>query len=309
VPRRKLLNEPASRATRLTALDLLDKARHGARHFEKHRKDDDDALHKFRVAVRRLRSWLQLWKTEMSESVSGRRRRHIRDIARDTGPARDLEVHIDWLRKERRRLRGSDRDAIDTLIAHFEARAEKALDLAADAAAELDEVHDALSTRLSQYCAAVRASSPRDGDRFDHALAAHLGEAAAELRRSLEKIHSRSDHEEIHEARIAAKRLRYLLEPVTGEVYGAGAIVKDLEEFQEIAGDSHDVHVFLQEIAPSSAEGKTAPPVLTHHLQQRGKRAYSSLKRDWLGKESDPFFERVERVAARLISAMSRPQQ
>src|SRR5258706_13433126 len=114
-------------------------------------------------------------------------------------------------------------------------------------AAEGGKVRTPPATRLSQYCDAVRASSPRDGDRFDHALAAHLGEAAAELRRSLEKIHSRSDHEEIHEARIAAKQLRYLLEPVTGEVYGAGAIVKDLEEFQEIAGDSHEGHVFLQE--------------------------------------------------------------
>lgn len=305
MPRRKLLNEPVSRATRLVALDLLDGALRGAHHFRKHRDDDDDALHKFRVAVRRLRSWLQLWKTEMSDSVSGHRRRQIRDIAADTGPARDLEVHVAWLRRERRRLRGRDRDAIDTLIAHFAARAAKALDLAADAAAKLDDVRDAISTLLSQYCAAVRSNPRRDGDRFDQTLAARVSEAARELHDCLAKIRSRADHEEIHEARIAAKRLRYLLEPVTGEAYGAGAIVKDLEALQEIAGDSHDVHVFLEEIGPPSAEGDKAPPVLMHHLQQRGKRAYSALKRDWLGRESEVFFERVERVAARLAPATS----
>jgi len=77
--------------------------------------------------------------------------------------------------------------------------------------------------------------------------------------------------------------------------------VRDLKQFQDLAGDAHDVHVFSKE--PRSiferygARGRGALDV---RLRQRGTRAYSALAPRWLGEESAGFFRRAATVAARL---------
>src|SRR5690606_29289488 len=56
--------------------------------------EDSEALHDFRVALRRLRSVLQDWRRPTSDTIPGRYLRHLRRLARATGPSRDLEVRL-----------------------------------------------------------------------------------------------------------------------------------------------------------------------------------------------------------------------
>ncbi|HET6898246.1 MAG TPA: CHAD domain-containing protein, partial [Vicinamibacteria bacterium] len=90
-----LLRQPVDRAARDVALRLLEAAEK-----ERHRlghEDDPEALHDFRVAVRRLRSWLKTFKAPLSGSVSGKHRDVLRAVAHATNDGRDAEVHIEWL--------------------------------------------------------------------------------------------------------------------------------------------------------------------------------------------------------------------
>ena len=63
------MRKPAARVVRLVALALLDDARHAVRQFRKGDGTDPELLHDFRVSTRRLRSWLQLWRAVLADSL------------------------------------------------------------------------------------------------------------------------------------------------------------------------------------------------------------------------------------------------
>jgi len=119
--------------------------------------------------------------------------------------------------------------------------------------------------------------------------------------RSLAKVRGASRDEELHRARIAAKRLRYLVERAEQAVVGVPAMVRDLKQFQDLAGDAHDVHVFSRELRllfrKYGARGRGALDV---RLRQRGAKAYASVAQRWLGESSAGFFKRSATLTARL---------
>jgi CHAD domain-containing protein len=298
-----LLREPAALVAHRTALALLDEARDAAIVLVHAKDEDPDALHDFRVAVRRLRSWLQLWKSELTGTVSRRLRRDVRDIARETGPARDLQVHLDWLRVEHARVKARTRDDVERLIERFVDRGRSAMRDARGAAQELVALHVELSRRLGEYSVA-RHGSMLDQAPLGPALAAQLRAAADELRDQLRKVRRSSDHEAAHAARIAAKRMRYLLERDEETVRGAAGIVRDLKALQDLVGDANDAYVFSKELkAFCEEEGLRGWRTLDRRLRARGAAAYAKFKRAWLGSASDGFFRRVDRVVRRLDPA------
>jgi CHAD domain-containing protein len=121
------------------------------------------------------------------------------------------------------------------------------------------------------------------------------------LRDQLRKVRSGSDHEAAHEARIAAKRMRYLLERDADRVIGAATIVRDLKSLQDEAGDANDAYVFSQELKTvCEEEGLAGWRVLDRRLRARGAAAFGRFKAAWLGRASDRFFSRVDRVVRRL---------
>ena len=104
----KTLREPVDRGTRLVGLSLIDEAKDAAEKLTKLSKElrdgdseADEALHDFRVGVRRLRSWLRAFKPWLRTDISRKRRRSLSKIADATREARDATVHLEWLRKER----------------------------------------------------------------------------------------------------------------------------------------------------------------------------------------------------------------
>jgi CHAD domain-containing protein len=295
--------EPAGLAVHRTALALLDDARDAAVVLVHATDDDPDALHDFRVAVRRLRSWLQLWKPLLGDTLSRRHRRDVRDIARATGPARDLQVHLEWLRGEHERRPGRASADVARLIERFEEQQRQTMADARDAAKELVEVHAEISRRLGEYCVEQRASSENE-ELLGAALAVQLRTAAAALRERLAAVHSSADHEATHAARIAAKRMRYLVEQIEDSTVGAAGIVRDLKALQDLAGDANDAYVFSGELkAAFEGGGLRGWRTLDRRLRARGTAAYGRLRRAWLGRASTTFFERADRLVHRLDPA------
>src|SRR2546426_7817593 len=96
-----LLAAPAPRAAHRIALSLLDAATAARERLPD--TGDAEALHDFRVAMRRLRSTLRAYQPQL-EVVPAKLRRRLRDLARATGEARDVEVQISWLERQRNEL-------------------------------------------------------------------------------------------------------------------------------------------------------------------------------------------------------------
>src|SRR6267142_2251429 len=104
VPERSegLLTAPAPGAARRIALTLLDAASAARERLTD--ANDAEALHDFRVAMRRLRSTLRAYQAQLDAVVPAKLRRRLRDLARATGEARDVEVQISWLERQRNEL-------------------------------------------------------------------------------------------------------------------------------------------------------------------------------------------------------------
>ncbi|MBC7670966.1 MAG: CHAD domain-containing protein, partial [Polaromonas sp.] len=91
-----LLQEPADRCVRLVALSLLADAQKAgdrlpgvARELRDGDPGSDDALHDFRVALRRLRSWIRAFEPSLRDAVSRKQRRRLSAIADATSATRD----------------------------------------------------------------------------------------------------------------------------------------------------------------------------------------------------------------------------
>ena len=119
-----LLTAPAPGAARRIALSLLDAA--GAARERLTDADDAEALHDFRVAMRRLRSTLRAYQPQLDAVVPAKLRRRLRDLARATGEARDVEVQISWFERRRNELPPGRRAGVPWLLARLTQRRERA---------------------------------------------------------------------------------------------------------------------------------------------------------------------------------------
>jgi CHAD domain-containing protein/CYTH domain-containing protein len=249
-PRVDNLRESSHRVVRTVALGHLADAASARDRMSN--GTDDEALHDFRVALRRLRSWERAFRPFMKRDLSPKLRRRLRNLARDTGASRDLEVHLAWLREQRRGVGRRQRPGLTWLLAALTEKKEDAdAVLAADVDGRFTRLHNRLSESLASYRESLRV---RENGRvappaaFADALAPRVRDAAALLLAHLERITSAKDDDECHEARIAAKRLRYLLEPITRLVPGAEDAVERLKTLQDVLGDLHDAQVFGAEV-------------------------------------------------------------
>jgi CHAD domain-containing protein len=268
---RAMLRRPAAEGIRLVALELLTDAEKAADHLAN--APNAKSLHAFRVALRRLRSWLRAFKRELKTSVRVKDRRALRDIARSTNLGRDLDMQLELLRLASKRLGRKRRKGVDWLVHYVRTRQRKTGDrLDALLVKEFEKIASELTDRLSKGNRSVSRATPRATQTLAAAIAAHLPAHGDDLRSTLDKIRSAQDENHAHEARIAAKRLRYLAEPVAPFVKKGAPMLKTLKAMQDELGALHNSHVLIREIgaAIENAETAEASKLLA---QPRGARA------------------------------------
>jgi CHAD domain-containing protein len=303
-----LLQTHADRGIRSIALSLLADAKkataklsHASNGLGAGHKKSDDALHDFRVAVRRLRSWIRAFKPRLTDAASRKQRRRLSDIADATGAIRDATVHLEWLHSERRGMGVRQQVGEAWLRTRLEHQRTESADAALKAASDFDAMVAKLERRLSTFRAEVIEREPPPT--FGVALAERILMESDELKAHLAAIHAYTDVEESHRARIAAKRLRYVLEPMS-ELFANGAeIIDTLKALQDSLGDLHDVHVFSAEVTKAAEENVKSPECpgllrLARRLNERGARAYAVIDRNWLNDAGAAFFDRVRDLAA-----------
>jgi CHAD domain-containing protein len=292
------LEMPVDRAVRLVALALLGGAVHAAGKLQKDGMDPEK-LHGFRVAVRRLRSWLTLWKPVLQGDIRRKDERRLRRIAGTTGPARDADMQLRAIAAVKRSAHAQERTAIQVIRAQFEKRREATGAAAVDAATDLLTRHRQMERRLAVHCVDVR--DVKESETFGHALGHTTRAAADELRERLAVVASRDDANAIHKARISAKRLRFLMEPVQDLVPRAGPVIKSLQSLQDDAGVIHDARVLSDALAKAE-NGAGGFPTLAHRTGVKERKSAIALEARWLGASATPFFARVRRLVAELAT-------
>lgn len=300
----------AHRAARHLALRFLDEAQAGRVRLDD--AGDTEALHDFRVGLRRLRSTVRAYAAQLEESIGGKDRRRLKALAAATGASRDGEVMIGWMEARRDDLSEAERAGRDWLLERLGARQEKLdRDLRKEVAHDFGRERKRLARRLSTYQAHVSAADPREEPQMG-AVAADLVTAhAEELRQRLDASGSVEQQEELHEGRISAKRLRYLLEPFVDELPDAAWAVKRIKRMQDTLGEMHDAHVAGQLIASERAEAEAMDPrpdpdplpgldALAAAAKAETERLFAEASEAFLGGRAAELFERVDAVAAQM---------
>ncbi len=241
---------------------------------------DVEAVHDMRVAARRLRAAIAMFRPAVGATELVDRVKHLRDAL---GAVRDVDVQLAWLKEvlaspgisepERPGIVRLLTDKRDELSPH-RAALKQALELWADS----------IAPELEQAFAESSGRGRLGGRRMRRRLRRRL----KRLGRSMKPLWAASqggfapagvDPHDAHLLRIEAKKLRYEAELLEDAVPGApAAILEALAPLQEALGDLHDCDVrlpvverFLARATPLEQPGAVA--LLRHSLKERDVRA------------------------------------
>lgn len=322
-----LLTAPAARGAGHVGLGLVDAAKEAVARLGG--EGDDEALHDFRVSLRRLRSILRFYRPELRPGVSKKLIKKLKKVAGATGAGRDAEVQAAYLAEWEPEFGAAHRHGVARLRAVLEARRDAQYDGAVE---ESSRAFLELEPALRAALAPARAGSR--GPTYARATGDLILEAAGDLRDRLCSIRSGDDVKRAHQARIAGKRLRYLIEPLRGRSSAWKRCLSHLKGLQDILGELHDMHVLADEVVRSAEEaavgevrrrfsahlaGGKAPRArdplpgllrLARHVRDRERCLYRRLSRNWGEAGRARFFGEIAALAEGLRRlAPPRPKQ
>jgi CHAD domain-containing protein len=238
---------------RLQALD---------RHLPAALLDDAEALHRTRVASRRLRELLPIIEGPRADSSGSARRASggVRRLTRALGGVRELDVALSLL-AEVAATTHLDREAVDSIRLAIQR------DRAVRYASMIRCVARLKPRKLSRRLTALGARAAEDEAAVPLGrLGQRLQARARRLEHAIDEAGALYAFDRLHRVRIAVKKLRYVLELVQ-EVsrLGTTRLVRRLQEAQEVLGRLHDLEVlaaYVRQAGPASADGRRSGPAL-----------------------------------------------
>ena len=211
--------------------------------------DDSEALHRMRVASRRMRAVTRSFAEALTPELLALRD-EWRWIADALGEVRDLDVQIEAL------------DAADAALAPLRDQLEAARSEArAELLAALNSPrYEALTAGMAE---ALRGASPGVGEGAQPARLAVprlLRGARKRLRRTVRRLGDGAPPREYHRARIRAKRVRYATECVA-DLYGEPAreLIEALKEVQDVLGRSQDAAIAIARLQGIARADRDTP--------------------------------------------------
>ena len=258
------------------------------------------AVHDRRVAIRRLRTALEVFAPELPKRSRGVRK-DLKGAFAALGPRRDADVALDLVRGFEPALIQADLPGWRHVVSTLErerAAAPSALD------------REVVLRAGDEATALAAKASARNGAVAGKALRRVIAPRLDAVRRDLGALDHPDDADALHRLRIDAKRLRYVLE--AGEpAWGAGAAlgVDAARELQNLLGDIHDCDVLLpwlrrqrralrEEDVAAVREGRRSP----NAARYRGVQAVDTLVRARRATLAEQARERHAEIAEALDS-------
>lgn len=215
---------------------------------------DSEAVHDFRVALRRLRSWMRAFHPFLEDTVTAGVERRLRRLARVAGLARDLEVQSHWLRALPPATAPLALGAAHGLLArNAEAYAAARRKLAGEVNDDLPKLAVKLENQLHHYVLDIDVDAPVHERTLGAVLAPLLREHRVAVTTSLASVRTREQLAAVHAARIEVKRLRYLLEALDDVSRSAHTHGRRLALLQDVFGELHDAQLLSERIVEALA--------------------------------------------------------
>lgn len=239
---KKLLLSPADHTAKLITLDLVQKTSHAAADWADH--PSENALHDFRVALRRLRTWLRTFPAYLS--IRKKTSKKLKIIAKATNSPRDKEVAIAQLKNLSQKLKNEERPSCEYVITLLQ---------------QQQRAENSTMRRLAKTWSGIEGKVYEDIQKtetcsdvpFVTALTEALQLASRKLKYHLEKIASIDNEDDAHRARITAKHIRYLLEPFAKTSLEVKNLIERMKHLQNSLGQLRDSQL-LSALLKTSAE-------------------------------------------------------
>jgi len=271
---------------------------------------DVDALHRTRVALRRLRELLPI--LQLDHEVADKLGRRLRKMTARLGTVRELDVLlilIDELHESGRH----DRAALKRVAESVTRERARARDHLLGRKVPLDELKR-IARKLDRSVdelehAETKPAGPSRARGWRWALDARIARRAEGLQQAVADAGAVYLPERLHGVRIAAKKLRYALE-IAADVDAARTTpeLRVLERTQALLGRLHDLQVLMDRVR--QVQASLAPPniaawreldALTTVLENSCRRLHARYMRDRAGIEAlgDRFAGRTPKRAVR----------
>jgi CHAD domain-containing protein/CYTH domain-containing protein len=248
---------------------------------------DIEALHDFRVALRRTRAVVRSLASLLPKQVSRKMRRRLTNLQRATGPIRDAEVAIAWLVQIRPESPPEVQRGIDYLIQTFDEERRSGI-----TAEEVERHFSKDKVKLTKRVARMRVAVDLLDRRvivttFGQALDEAVRRALDDLSELLTRVAGPQEAKRMHRARIAGKRLRYLLEPIRHLEPAAEAVLARMKGLQDLLGEINDAHVLAASILEARGDTgdfmiRTALDSVRARCIARTFELYRQLEADWI---------------------------
>lgn len=211
---------------------------------------DMDAVHDMRVASRRLRAALSVFRPYLPAKGRKRWTRVARAVTCALGAVRDADVFIaEFASLAADADTEEERVTLAYLLGRRHGERTRDLEAMRDVLASLDLAGG--RSAFLRFAAGARGADTPLRDLAAEIVAARLSALAAHLPDALEPANADVQHA----MRIAAKRLRYAIEtlrPCFGP--GAGEVLAVLRALQDALGELHDRDVFLAVTAEAAGD-------------------------------------------------------
>jgi triphosphatase len=231
-----------------------------ARTLDGFAKGDVRALHRARVASRRLRELLPV--LQLDSHVTAEIGRRLRKVTQRIGPSRELDVLVLQLDELQRSGRYDEESLsrVASAISQQRATAREHL-LAKLPVADLRRVASKLEKIAHELVIERSESGSRSATRgWRWAVGARLGRRSSALKSAVEDAGAMYLPERLHVVRIAVKKLRYAVE-LESEVSSAGKFtphLRTLKRHQERLGRLHDRQVLIEQVR--QVQASATPP-------------------------------------------------
>lgn len=235
------------------------------------RGGDPKAIHRARVATRRLREALAVSGAALGGDAAALRR-EFKTITAALGPVRELDVSRKLL-LELADLSSWPADAVTRVEQHSLKERTKAI----------DQLHDVLDGDDAKALARRVRSAARDvknmpNSSLSDVIASRYARRLREFTRALQEAGTVYAGDRLHRVRIAAKKLRYLIE--FGDTANEEAL-RRLKRLQKILGKLHDAQMVQHQVD----EAATRESVIGLHRSLRAmSRDLEAECRAWHGK-------------------------
>jgi CHAD domain-containing protein len=213
---------------------------------------ETEALHKARVASRRIREALPVVAVDAPAAKVRKLRKKMRRFTRVLGPIRELDVELGMLEKQE--AGGEVPHAALTLVRREVAGRRQALGRKLKDDTPVRDIKKLLK-KLGKV-----ARSRHHHDAWRGVLAATLMQRAKTLKAALDGAGSLYAPDRIHDVRVAVKKLRYALEIAEdARQGGVKPLLSVLKREQDRLGHLHDLQALLKHVHEAGASHGSEP--------------------------------------------------